>query len=82
MSRSALLRPVLLCTLLAAASAQAQTQTPSYLMSLMSQLPEYGGSGGGMRIYGTADLGMMYTKADKAPSRWQQAVLIDGKAKD
>jgi predicted porin len=72
MSRSALLRPVLLCTLLAAASASAQTQTPSYLMTLMSQLPEYSGNGNGMRIYGTVDLGMMYTKTDKAPSRWQQ----------
>jgi predicted porin len=74
MSRSTLLRPVLLCTLLAtfSASAQAQTQTPSYLMSLMSQLPEYSGNGDGVRIYGTVDLGMMYTKADKAASRWQQ----------
>jgi len=72
MSRTALLRPVLLCTLLAAASAQAQTHTPSYLMSLMSQLPEYSANGDGVRIYGTADLGMMYAKADKAPSRWQQ----------
>lgn len=72
MSRSALLRPLLFCTLLAAASAQAQTQTPSYLMSLMSQLPEYSGAGDGVRIYGTLDLGMLYAKADKAPSRWQQ----------
>jgi predicted porin len=72
MSRSTLLRPVLLCTLLAAASAQAQTQTPSYLMSLMSQLPEYSGSGDGMRIYGTVDLGMMRTSTDNAPGRWQQ----------
>ena len=56
MSRPTLLRPVLLCTLLAAASAQAQTQAPSYLMSLMSQLPEYSANGDGVRIYGTADL--------------------------
>jgi len=72
MPRTTLLRPVLLCTLLAAASAQAQTQTPSYLMSLMSQLPEYSANGDGARIYGTLDLGMMSTKADHAPSRWQQ----------
>ena len=72
MSRTALLRPVLLCTLLAAASAQAQTHTPSYLMSLMSQLPEYSANGDGVRIYGTADLSMMYAKADKAPGRWLQ----------
>ena len=74
MSRSAPFRPALLCTLLAAAcaSAQAQTQTPSYLMSLMSQLPEYSGNGNGTRIYGTLDLGLMYSKADKAPSRRQQ----------
>ncbi len=76
MSHSALLRPILLhtllCTLLASATASAQTQTPSYLMSTMSQLPEYSGSGDGVRIYGTLDLGMMRSATDNAPSRWQQ----------
>ena len=74
MPRSALLRPVLLSTFLAAASASAQTQTPapSYLMTVISQLPEYSASGDGVRIYGTLDLGMMHTKTDKAPGRWQQ----------
>jgi len=72
MSRPALLRPALLLTLLAAASASAQTQTPSYLMSLMAQLPEYSANGNGVRIYGTVDLGMMVSSTDKASSRWQQ----------
>ena len=72
MSRYAPLRPLLLCTLLAATTAQAQTQAPSYLMSLVSQLPEYSAAGDSVRIYGTLDLGMLYGKADKAPGRWQQ----------
>lgn len=73
MSRSALLRPALLCTLLATASAaSAQTQNPSYLMSRLSQLPEYSAGGDGVRIYGTLDLGVMHSSTDNGPSRWQQ----------
>jgi predicted porin len=72
MPRSTLLRPVLLCSLLAAINAQAQTQSPSYLMSRMAQLPEYSSPADSIRIYGTVDLGMMYTKTDHASSRWQQ----------
>ncbi|MGJ9416828.1 porin [Massilia sp. CMS3.1] len=73
MSRSTLLRPVLLCTLLATLSAaSAQTQQPSYLMTRMAQLPEYSAGGDSVRIYGTVDLGMMHTKTDKAVGRWQQ----------
>jgi len=72
MPRSAALRPALLCTLLAAVPAFAQTQAPSYLMTRMAQLPEYSRGGDAVRIYGTVDLGMMYTKTDKAAGRWQQ----------
>ena len=67
------LRPLLLCTLLSLAlPASAQTLPPSYLMSRMAQLPEYGNGGDSVRIYGTVDLGMMHTKTDNAPGRWQQ----------
>lgn len=76
MSRSTTLRPVLPCTLLAAAlaipSAFAQTQSPSYLMTRMAQLPEYSRGGDAVRIYGTVDLGAMYTRTDHARGRWQQ----------
>jgi predicted porin len=73
MPRSTTLRPALLCTLLSLAfSASAQTLPPSYLMTRMAQLPEYGNGGDSVRIYGTVDLGMMHTKTDNAPGRWQQ----------
>jgi predicted porin len=72
MSRSTLLRPVLLCTLLASACAQAQTHSPSYLMTRLAQLPEYSSGADSMRIYGTLDLGAMYTTTDHAKGRWQQ----------
>jgi predicted porin len=73
MPRSTTLRPLLLCTLLSLAfSASAQTLPPSYLMTRMAQLPEYGTGGDSVRIYGTVDLGMMHTKTDHAPGRWQQ----------
>ena len=70
MPRSTALHPALLCTLLAALPASAQTQ--SFLMSRMSQLPEYGNTGDSVRIYGTVDLGMMHTRTDHAAGRWQQ----------
>ncbi|MFC5478955.1 porin [Massilia suwonensis] len=70
MPRSTALYPALLCTLLAALPASAQNQ--SFLMSRMSQLPEYGNTGDSVRIYGTVDLGMMHTKTDHAAGRWQQ----------
>ena len=70
MPRSTALYPALLCTLLAALPASAQTQ--SFLMSRMAQLPEYGNTGDSVRIYGTLDLGMMHTKTDHAAGRWQQ----------
>jgi predicted porin len=70
MPRSTALHPALLCTLLAALPASAQTQ--SFLMSRMAQLPEYGNGGDSVRIYGTVDLGMMHTKTDHAAGRWQQ----------
>jgi predicted porin len=67
------LRPLLLCTLLSLAfPASAQTLPPSYLMTRMAQLPEYGNGGDSVRIYGTVDLGIMHTKTDNAPGRWQQ----------
>jgi predicted porin len=67
------LRPLLLCTLLSLAfSASAQTLPPSYLMTRMAQLPEYSSGGDSVRIYGTVDVGMMHTKTDNAPGRWQQ----------
>jgi predicted porin len=67
------LRPLLLCTLLSLAfSASAQTLPPSYLMTRMAQLPEYANGGDSVRIYGTVDVGMMHTKTDNAPGRWQQ----------
>jgi len=67
------LRPLLLCTLLSLAfSASAQTPPPSYLMTRMAQLPEYGNGGDSVRIYGTVDVGIMHTKTDNAPGRWQQ----------
>jgi predicted porin len=72
MPRSTPLRPALLCSLLAAAPAFAQVQTPSYLMTRMAQLPEYSRGGDAVRVYGTVDLGMMYTKTDHASGRWQQ----------
>jgi predicted porin len=76
MPRSTPLRPSLLCTLLAAAlatpSAFAQTQSPSYLMTRMAQLPEYSRGGDAVRVYGTVDLGMMHTATDHAAGRWQQ----------
>jgi predicted porin len=74
MPRSTPLRPALLCTLLAAAFAtpSAFAQTPSYLMTRMAQLPEYSRGGDAVRVYGTVDLGMMYTKTDHASGRWQQ----------
>jgi predicted porin len=71
MPRSTLLRPALLCTLLAAVSA-AQAQAPSYLMSRLSQLPEYSAGGDAVRIYGTLDLGAMYATTGKGSGRWQQ----------
>jgi predicted porin len=68
-----MLRPVLLCTLLSLAfSASAQTLPPSYLMTRMAQLPEYGSGGDSVRIYGTVDVGIMHTRTDNAPGRWQQ----------
>jgi predicted porin len=68
------LRRALLCTLLAALApaAYAQTQPVPYLVTRMAQLPEYSRGGDGVRIYGTVDLGAMYTKTDKASGRWQQ----------
>jgi predicted porin len=76
MPRSTAPHPALLCTLLAAAlatpSAFAQTQGPSYLMTRMAQLPEYRRGGDAVRIYGTVDLGAMYTRTDHASGRWQQ----------
>jgi len=67
------LRPLLLCTLLSLAfSASAQTPPPSYLLTRMAQLPEYGNGGDSVRIYGTVDVGIMHTKTDNAPGRWQQ----------
>lgn len=71
MPRSTPLRPLLLCTLLATVST-ASAQSPSYLMTRISQLPEYSAGGDGVRIYGTLDLGAMYAKTDKADGRWQQ----------
>jgi predicted porin len=73
MPRSTTLRPLLLCTLLPLAfSTSAQTLPPSYLMTRMALLPEYGNGGDSVRIYGTVDVGIMHTKTDKAPGRWQQ----------
>jgi predicted porin len=76
MPRSTAPHPALLRTLLAAAlatpSAFAQTQAPSYLMTRMAQLPEYSRGGDAVRIYGTVDLGAMYTSTDHARGRWQQ----------
>jgi predicted porin len=72
MPRSTALYPALLCTLLAAVPAFAQTQSPSYLMTRMAQLPEYSRGGDAVRIYGTVDLGAMYTSTDHARGRWQQ----------
>ena len=76
MSRSTAPHPALLSTLLAAAlatpSAFAQAQGPSYLMTRMAQLPEYSRGADAVRIYGTVDLGVMYTSTDHARGRWQQ----------
>lgn len=74
MPHSTPLRPALLCSLLAAtlATPSAFAQTPSYLMTRMAQLPEYSRGGDAVRVYGTVDLGMMYTKTDNAAGRWQQ----------
>ena len=73
MSRSPLLRPSLLVTLLSLAfSASAQTQPESFLMTRQAQLPEYSSGGDSVRIYGTVDLGAMYTSTDNASGRWQQ----------
>jgi predicted porin len=67
------LRPLLLCTLLSLPfTASAQTLPPSYLMTRMAQLPEYGNGGDSVRIYGTVDVGIMHAKTDNAPARWQQ----------
>ena len=41
-------------------------------MTRLAQLPEYSSGGDSMRIYGTVDLGAMYTSTDKARGRWQQ----------
>ena len=65
--RYALLWSALGALLAPVSAAQAQ----SYLMSRMAQLPEYAGSAGGARIYGTVDLGMMYTRTDAGGGRWQ-----------
>jgi predicted porin len=73
MSRSPLFRPSLLVTLLSLAfSASAQTQPESFLMTRLAQLPEYSSGGDSVRIYGTVDLGAMYTSTDNASGRWQQ----------
>jgi predicted porin len=76
MQRSTAPHPALLRTLLAAAlatpSAFAQTQDPSYLMTRMAQLPEYSRGSDAVRIYGTVDLGAIYTRTDHASGRWQQ----------
>ena len=77
MSRPTPLRPALLATLLslafsASAPALAQTQPESFLLSRLAQLPEYSSGGDSVRIYGTVDLGAMYTKTDNAKGRWQQ----------
>jgi predicted porin len=73
MSRSPLFRPALLVTLLSLAfSASAQTQPESFLMTRLAQLPEYSSGGDSVRIYGTVDLGAMYTSTDNASGRWQQ----------
>ncbi|MFC5460834.1 porin [Massilia niabensis] len=73
----ALPRPVLLstllCTLLAslAPAALAQTQPVPYLMTQIAQLPEFSRGGDGVRIYGTVDMGGMYSTTDNASGRWQ-----------
>lgn len=79
MSRTSLLRPVLRCTLLCTllaiafpAAAQTQSFPQSFLMSRLSQLPEYSSGGDAVRIYGTVDLGAMYTHTDNGRGRWQQ----------
>jgi predicted porin len=41
-------------------------------MTRLAQLPEYSRGGDAVRIYGTVDLGMMYTTTDHASGRWQQ----------
>lgn len=79
MSTNALPRPIflgaLLSTLLAAlapaALAQGQAQPVPYLMTHIAQLPEYSRGGDGVRIYGTVDLGAMYSRTDKGAGRWQ-----------
>jgi len=67
------LRRALLCAVLAATvapGAHAQT-SPSYLMTRLAQLPEYGRGADAVRVYGTVDLGAMYARTDHAGGRWQ-----------
>lgn len=67
------LRHALLCAAVAsilAPGAQAQT-TPSYLMTRLAQLPEYGRGADAIRVYGTVDMGAMYAHADHAGGSWQ-----------
>ncbi|MQR00749.1 porin [Glaciimonas soli] len=49
-----------------------QAHADSYLMSQLANLPEYSsGNNGGVTLYGSVDLGGLYTKADNAPSNFQ-----------
>ena len=67
------LRRALFATVFAtlfAPGAHAQT-APSYLMTRLAQLPEYGRGADAIRIYGTVDMGAMYAHADGAGGSWQ-----------
>lgn len=67
------LRRVLLCAALGALFApgvQAQT-APSYLITRLAQLPEYGRGADAVRVYGTVDMGAMYATTDHGSGRWQ-----------
>ncbi len=66
------LRRALLCTALASVFAHASAQTtPSYLMTRLAQMPEFSRAASTMVVYGTVDLGTLYTKTDHAAGKWQ-----------
>ena len=62
----------LLCTILAATFSPASAQTsPSYLMTRLALLPEFSRAASTTVVYGTVDLGALYTTTDHAPGKWQ-----------
>ena len=61
-----------------APAALAQNQPVPYLMKHIAQLPEYSRGGDGVRIYGTVDMGAMYSTTDNASGRWQLHSGVSG----